>query len=286
MALNKQSSLKKNAVSGGYTEPVLVCQRRLSKLLEDLLTPYLCYCSSLTLQREIKQLKPTVSSLRLRLRVSEVWETALKPLPHPVQESTQQAGNTLDLVLTNAPQRIENIHVKTNSPLMSDCYPVSLHFVPKAAMPTKLLPPWLTHQINKVRSLRKCMKRHPIAMLAMRLSEKESEVCSIIQSAKENYIAQLTTTFQSNPKKLYSYLNSLTKSKFESHCIQQDNRTIHNPYQRAIIFNEYFNSTFTTSNFTLPPNHLFPIPSMYLSEAYITEIPLKPWVATISTRLF
>jgi len=108
-------------------------------------------------------------------------------------------------------------------------------------------------------------------MLAMKLSEMESEVCSIIQSAKENYIAQLTTTFQSNPKKLYSYLNSLTKSKFESHSIQQDNRTIHNPYQRAIIFNEYFNSTFTTSDFTLPPNHSFPIPSTYLSEAYITE---------------
>jgi len=108
-------------------------------------------------------------------------------------------------------------------------------------------------------------------MLAMKLSEMESEVCSIIQSAKENYIAQLTTTFQSNPKKLYSYLNSLTKSKFESHSIQQDNRTIHNPYQRAIISNEYFNSTFTTSDFPLPPNHSFPIPSTYLSEAYITE---------------
>jgi len=124
-----------------------------------------------------------------------------------VSVPTQQAGNTLDLVLTNAPQRIENIHVKTNSPLTSDRYPVSLdilsayntrssgsglnilntlnyrkanlpalaehlcnsletlvphstspkifwsdlknaitqsslHFVPKAAMPTKLLPPW------------------------------------------------------------------------------------------------------------------------------------------------
>ena len=151
----------------------------------------------------------------------------------------------------------------------------SLRFVPKAAMPTKQSPPWfnshIRHQLNKVRSLRRRMNRHPTPMLAMRLSEMESDVCSIIQSAKENYIAQLTTTFQSNPKKLYSYLNSLTKSKFESHRIQQDNRTIHDPYQRAIIFNEYFNSTFTTSDFTLPPNHLLPMPSTYLSEAYITE---------------
>ena len=257
-----------------------------------------------------------------------------------VSVPTHQAGNTLDLVLTNVPQRIENIRVETNSPLTSDHYPVSLdissayntrssgtgsstlntlnyrkanlpalaehlcnsletlvphstsleifwsdlknaitqsslRFVPKAAMPTKQSPPWfnshIRHQLNKVRSLRRRMNRHPTPMLAMRLSEMESDVCSIIQSAKENYIAQLTTTFQSNPKKLYSYLNSLTKSKFESHRIQQDNRTIHDPYQRAIIFNEYFNSTFTTSDFTLPPNHLFPMPSTYLSEAYITE---------------
>ena len=99
----------------------------------------------------------------------------------------------------------------------------------------------------------------------------ENHACSIIQSARENYIAQLTITFQSNPKKLYSYLNFLTTSRFESHCIRQDNRTIHDPYQRAIIFNEYFNSTFTISDFTLPPNHLLPMPSTYLSEAYITE---------------
>lgn len=43
-----------------------------------------------------------------------------------VSVPTHQTGNTLDLVLTNAPQRIENTCVKTNSPLMSDHYPVSL----------------------------------------------------------------------------------------------------------------------------------------------------------------
>ena len=141
-------------------------------------------------------------------------------------------------------------------------------------MPTKLSPPWfnshIRHQLNKVR-LRRRMNRHPTPMLAMKLSEMENHSCSIIQSARENYIAQLTTTFQSNPKKLYSYLNSLTTSRFESHCIRQDNRTIHDPYQRAIIFNEYFNSTSTISDFTLVPNHLLPMPSTYLSEAYNTE---------------
>ena len=43
-----------------------------------------------------------------------------------VSVPTHQAGNTLDLVLTNVPQRIENICVETNSPLTSDHYPVSL----------------------------------------------------------------------------------------------------------------------------------------------------------------
>ena len=125
----------------------------------------------------------------------------------------------------------------------------SLRFVPKAAMPTKLSPPWfnshIRHQLNKVRSLRIRMNRHPTPMLAMRLSEMENHACSIIQSARENYIAQLTTTFQSNPKKLYSYLNSLTTSRFESHCIRQDNRTIHDPYQGPL-------SLMSTSTLPLP----------------------------------
>lgn len=43
-----------------------------------------------------------------------------------VSVPTHQAGNTLDLVLTNAPQRIENICVKTNSPLMLDITTQSL----------------------------------------------------------------------------------------------------------------------------------------------------------------
>ena len=192
-----------------------------------------------------------------------------------VSVPTHKAGNTLHLILTNVPQRIENIRVETNSPLTSDHYPVSLDissayntrssatgsntlntlnyrkanlpalaehlcnsletlvphsrsleifwsdlknaitqsslcFVPKAAMPTKLSPPWfnshIRHQLNKVRRLHRRMKRQPTPMLTMRLSEMEGDVCSIIQSAKENYIAQLTTAFQSNSKKLYSYL--------------------------------------------------------------------------------
>ena len=37
--VKSQFCVKENVVRGGYTEPVLVCQRGLSKLLENLLTP-------------------------------------------------------------------------------------------------------------------------------------------------------------------------------------------------------------------------------------------------------
>jgi len=49
--------------------------------------------------------------------------------------------------------------------------------------------------------------------------QMESDLQSLIQSAKENYLMQLVTTFRSNPRKLCTYLNNLSESKFEPHFI-------------------------------------------------------------------
>jgi len=75
-------------------------------------------------------------------------------------------------------------------------------------------------------------------MLRARLMQMERDLQSLIQSAKENY---LVATFRSNPRKLYTYLNNLSESKFEPHFIYHNDATIHDPHKRAMIFNEYFN---------------------------------------------
>ena len=76
----------------------------------------------------------------------------------------------------------------------------------------------------------------------------ERDLQSLIHSTKEN---QIVTTFRRNPRKLYTYLNKLSESKFEPHFIYHNDATIHDPHKRILIFNEYFNSTFTTSDYVL-----------------------------------
>ena len=131
--------------------------------------------------------------------------------------------------------------------------------------------------LNKVHSLRRRLKRHPTRMLQGKLTHLENDLQSTIQSAKEHYLSQLVSMFGSNPSKLYSYLNNLSKSKFESPFIQHDNEIIHDNYKKATLFNEFFNSTFTTSTYVLPPVSSLPTPSSFLcdisfSEAEVYEI--------------
>ena len=263
-----------------------------------------------------------------------------------VNTPTHQAGNILDLILTNAPHRISNIVVGTDSTLNSDHFLVtadilshsntnstrsvgtgsyslnalnyrkanlpaladhltdslilynsfSSHnlesswsalrdaitlstsiFVPSATIPSKVSPHWfnasIRHQLNKVRSLRRRIKRHPTQMLRTRLMQMERYLQSLIQSTKENYLMQIVTTFRSNPRKLYvTYLNNLSESKFEPHFIYHNDATIHDPHKRAMIFNEYFNSTFTTSDYVLPLTQSLPAPATpCLSELSLNE---------------
>ena len=82
-------------------------------------------------------------------------------------------------------------------------------------------------------------------MLRTRLMQMERDLQSLIQST------YLVTTFRSNLRKLYTYLNNLSESKFEPHFIYHNDSTIHDPHKRAMIFNDYFNSTFTTGHATV-----------------------------------
>ena len=73
--------------------------------------------------------------------------------------------------------------------------------------PSKASPHWfnasIRHQL-KVHSLRRRIKRHSTQILRTRLMQMERDLQSLIQSAKENYLMQLVTTFRSNPRKLYT----------------------------------------------------------------------------------
>jgi len=219
-----------------------------------------------------------------------------------VNTRTHQAGTTVDLILTNAPHRISNIVVSTDSILNSDHFlvtadllshsytnstkpagagsyslnapnycrsnlpaladhltdslmlynsfsPHSLEsswsalwdaitlstsiFVPSAIIfhQNKASPCWfnasIRHQLNKVDSLCRCIKRHSTQMLRTRLMQMERDLQSLIQSAKENYLMQLVTTFRRN-------LYNLSESKFEPHFIYYNSMMIPTPKSQDI----------------------------------------------------
>ena len=135
-------------------------------------------------------------------------------------------------------------------------------FVPSSTVSSDNLPRWFNasvrHQHNKVRTLRKRVKTH--SSLSQKLESMENELQKLVLSAKESYLTDLTVSFKSDPHKLYSYLKQMTDDGSGPSVLCHNGRLIYDPAVKATLFNEYFHSVFTSSDFCLP----FLIPSQLL----------------------
>ena len=160
-------------------------------------------------------------------------------------------------------------------------------FVPKIKISSKSYPRWfnqsIRHRINRVRTLRRRSKKHPTAANIARLSEMELALQEDIVSAKTSFISQLASTFHNQPRKLFSYLNGLTKSKFVPKTLVHNSEPISDPQKIAELFNKFFNSTFTSSSYNLPSFDALPQPRNQLhhinissSDVYIALSTLDP----------
>ena len=94
----------------------------------------------------------------------------------------------------------------------------------------------------------------------------EATASQLIQASKDNYEANLVASFSCNPRKLYSHLKQLSCDKLKPNFLTHNSEQILNPATKADLFNKFFHSTFTTSNFSLPPMNLLPSPSEQLCE--------------------
>ena len=102
----------------------------------------------------------------------------------------------------------------------------------------------------------------------------ETSLQTLIQSSKDEFLSNLVTSFNANPRKLFGYLNNLSQSKFKPQFIVDDGNNIADPIQKASLFNEFFNSTFTSSNYVLPTMSSLQTPTTQLSiiEFTVTEV--------------
>ena len=89
--------------------------------------------------------------------------------------------------------------------------------------------------------------------------------------AKESCIGEFLSLFQLQPEWLFKYLNSFTSKKNFHYPILHDDEPVADPSIKANLFNRYFNSVFSRSEFVLPTINSLPTPSEQLSSIEITS---------------
>ena len=85
----------------------------------------------------------------------------------------------------------------------------------------------------------------------------ENNLQQLFLSSKDKFVQNLCNTFKFKPKKLYNHLNQLSKSN--STCTQ-NSELVSIPAEKALVFNQFFNSTITRSDFSLPSVKHLPSP--------------------------
>ena len=148
-------------------------------------------------------------------------------------------------------------------------------FIPKTKCTTYKFPKWFTpeikHAINRVRSLKRKIKKSSCATKLAKLTSLESELQALMSTAKENYGTKLLSSFSHNSKVLYRQLRYLSKFSAMPQCLVYNSLPILHPKDKVEAFNNFFNSTFTVSNFVLPPMNQMPTPTDQLSYISVDE---------------
>ena len=156
--------------------------------------------------------------------------------------------------------------------ILNACY----KFMPTVKIPTNPSPKWfdsrIRHQINRIRTLRRRTTKTPSPGNMSRLCKMELKLRSSIQSAKPDFISQILSAFHEQPRKLFSYFKDLSKSKFIPKFIIHNDVPIYDHGKIANLFNTFFNSTFTSSNYTLPAFDALPSPSNQLHHIDISSL--------------
>ncbi len=104
---------------------------------------------------------------------------------------------------------------------------------------------------------------HPLLLTKYRLWNQNYN--KELKMLKLLVINSLISSFSSKPCSLYSHLSYLKRSSSLPCILKHEDKTTSDSLGKAILFNNYFNSVFTRSDFILPPMHCLPIPSSKLS---------------------
>ena len=162
--------------------------------------------------------------------------------------------------------------------LKSDILSARDYAVPTIAVSSHRCPIWfncnLKQLLNKIHTLcnRIKSKPSPSSWLLTKLSQFESTFQTQIQLSKNKYIYSLIDQFSSSPGKPYRHLKSLRcSSNFIPRYVSFKSFNASNPNSVVQLFNNYFISVFTNSDFVLPSLDKLSTPSNQLNHIKITS---------------
>ena len=109
------------------------------------------------------------------------------------------------------------------------------------------------HNLNCIHSLRRKYKNNPNILRKQKLEHSELLLQSIMSSAKSTFEETLIKDCAySNSNKLFDYIRSLTNSSSIPHTVYFENQSAATDKDKASMFNSYFHSVMTRSDFALP----------------------------------
>ena len=162
-------------------------------------------------------------------------------------------------------------HILSNSILFG----IDLYIL-KIRIHTHQFPNWfdsqLHHSLKCLCTLQCKYNKFPTPSNFERLTKAQDsfQAASIaaISSYEQSLIHNYATTKDS---KIFRYIKEFTKSHVLPPQLHTDSATAVSDFDKAELFNEYFQSVFTHSNFTLPVISDLPIPSNHQDSICITE---------------
>ena len=149
-------------------------------------------------------------------------------------------------------------------------------FIAKVKVWAHKRPKWFTtciqNHLNKVHSLRKKARSTPSPQNLSYLALSDSLLQADIAEAKLNYESHLVSTFAANKNyKILNYMRCLTTHNSLPDTIRSDSSEASSDVEKTNLFNQYFHSVFTRSNYSLPSLQDFPVNGVSISEITFSE---------------
>ncbi|XP_028399956.1 uncharacterized protein LOC114523279 [Dendronephthya gigantea] len=114
-------------------------------------------------------------------------------------------------------------------------------------------PPWIDGEVmhllrQKKTARRKALSRGKDSSCWEKFRHLRRLVKSTIRKKHSIYIQSLQTSLKDNPKRFWSYLKSRTRSGSIPNIVKLDEHYYRNPKEKSEAFNDYFFSSFTSTN--------------------------------------